>query len=69
VLRPLTWFDRWVKAPLGMIYLVFLLLLAVPVLLWMTLLYWAVQGLRSWRSRGGGRGRGSGPREVSNRAA
>ena len=67
MLRPLTWFDRWVKAPLGMIYLVFLLLLAVPVLLWMTLLYWAVQGLRSWRSRG--RGRGSGPREVSNRAA
>jgi hypothetical protein len=63
--RPLTWFDRYVKAPLGMIYLVFLLLLAVPVLLWMSLLYWGVQGVRSL----GARKRGSGPREISNRAA
>ncbi|HYV19969.1 MAG TPA: hypothetical protein VFC25_13175 [Verrucomicrobiae bacterium] len=63
--RRLTWFDRYVKAPLGMLYLVFLLLLAVPVLLWMSLLYWTVQGVRSFRSRGGG----SGPREITNRAA
>lgn len=63
--RPLTWFDRYVKAPLGMIYLVFLLLLAVPVLLWMSLLYWGIQGVKSFRSRS----RGSGPREITNRAA
>ena len=40
--RPLTWFDRGVKAPLGLLYLVLLLVIAVPVLLWMTLLYAAV---------------------------
>jgi len=62
---PLTWFDRYVKAPLGMLYLVFLLLLAVPVLLWMSLLYWAVQGAKSLRTRS----RGSGPREITNKAA
>ena len=49
--RPLTWFDRSVKAPLGMIYLVFLLIVAVPVLLWMTVLYAAVQGSRSLKPR------------------
>jgi hypothetical protein len=65
--RPLTWFDRFVKAPLGMVYLFFLLLLAVPVLLWMSLLYWAVQGVKTFRSRS--RGRGAGPREITNRAA
>jgi hypothetical protein len=63
--RPLTWFDRFVKAPLGLFYLVFLLLVGVPVLLWMTLLYMVVQGTRSLRSRS----RGGGNREVSNRAA
>ena len=57
--RPLTWFDRFVKAPLGMVYLVFLLVVAVPVLLWMTLLHTVVQALRSLRARG----RGNGPRE------
>jgi hypothetical protein len=50
--RPLTWFDRGIKAPLGLLYLVFLLLIGVPVLLWMTLLYWVVQGTRSLRPRG-----------------
>lgn len=50
--RPLTWFDRWVEAPLGLLYLALLLLVAVPVLLWMTLLYWVVQGARSLRPRG-----------------
>jgi hypothetical protein len=63
--RPLTWFDRYVKATLGMVYLVFLLVLAVPVLLWMSILHAVVQGVRSRRSRS----RGSGPREISNRAA
>jgi hypothetical protein len=63
--RPLTWFDRSVKAPLGLLYLVVLLLVAVPVLLWMTLLYTAVQGVRAVRPRS----RGGGNREVSNRAA
>jgi hypothetical protein len=67
--RPLSWFDRFVKAPLGMVYLVFLLLLAVPVLLWMTLLYWLVQGVKTFRARSRGRGRGAGPREITNRAA
>ena len=58
--RPLTWFDRGIKAPLGMIYLVFLLVIAVPVLIWMTLLYWTVEALRSLRTRS----RGGGNREV-----
>lgn len=59
--RPLTWFDRYVKAPLGMVYLILLLIVAVPVLLWMTLLHTVVVGVRSLRSRG----RGNGSREVS----
>ena len=63
--RPLTWFDRGVKAPLGLLYLVFLLLVAVPVLIWMTLLYWMAEGYRSLRTRT----RGGGSREVSDRAA
>jgi len=50
--RPLTWFDRGVKAPLGLLYLVLLLVIAVPVLLWMTLLYAAVQGVRLLKPRG-----------------
>lgn len=50
--RPLTWFDRGVKAPLGLVYLALLLVIGVPVLLWMTLLYWVVQAARSLRPRG-----------------
>ena len=50
--RPLTWFDRFVKAPLGMVYLVLLFVVAVPVLLWMTVLYAVVQGFRSLKARG-----------------
>lgn len=50
--RPLTRFDRFVKAPLGMVYLGLLLVVAVPVLLWMTLLYAVVQAGRSLKPRG-----------------
>jgi hypothetical protein len=60
VSRPLTWFDRCVKAPLGMVYLVFLLVVAVPVLIWMTVLYWVAEGFRSLRTRS----RGGGSREA-----
>lgn len=63
--RPLTWFDRWVKAPLGIVYLGFLLVVAVPVLIWMTLLYWMVEAFRSLRTRS----RRGGSREMTNRAA
>ena len=49
--RPLTWFDRFVKAPLGLVYLALLLIVAVPVLLWMTLLYTVMQGVRSLKPR------------------
>jgi hypothetical protein len=40
--RPLSAFDRLVKAPLGLLYLGGLFLLAVPVCAWMTLLYAAI---------------------------
>lgn len=49
--RPLRWFDRFVKAPLGLLYLALLLIVAVPVLLWMTVLHAVVQGIRSLRPR------------------
>lgn len=50
--RPLTWFDRFVKAPLGLVYLALLFIVAVPVLLWMTVLHAVVQGMRWLKARG-----------------
>jgi hypothetical protein len=47
--RPLSGFDRLVKAPLGLLYLGFLLLMAVPICTWMTLLYWALAAGRAIR--------------------
>jgi hypothetical protein len=53
--RPLNAFDRFVKAPLGLLYLGLLILLAVPVWLWMTLLYGMVAAARAARPGGGDR--------------
>ena len=52
--RPLSPFDRFVRAPLGLLYLGFLLLLAVPVCAWMTLLYAAIAAGRALRPGGSG---------------
>jgi hypothetical protein len=49
--RPLNAFDRFVKAPLGLLYLVFLLLLALPVCAWMTILYGVLAAWRALRLR------------------
>lgn len=53
--RALNAFDRFVKAPLGLLYLAFLLLLALPVCAWMTVLFVVVAGSRALRPGGGGR--------------
>lgn len=44
--RRLTPSDRLFRVPFGLLYLGFLLLLAVPVLIVMTVLYWLVIGAR-----------------------
>jgi hypothetical protein len=58
VTRPLSALDRFVKAPLGLLYLGFLILLALPVCAWMTLLYAAIAAGRAIRpaSRSDGAG-------------
>ena len=43
--RPLTPVDRLIRVPLGFLWLGVLALLAVPVMLSMTLLYYAARGL------------------------
>jgi hypothetical protein len=55
---PLSAFDRLVKAPLGLLYLGLLILLAVPICAWMTLLYTAIAAGRAIRpaSRSDGAG-------------
>jgi hypothetical protein len=53
--RPLTTFDRFVRAPLGLLWLALMALLAVPVIIYMTALYYVVQASRllvQGRSRG-----------------
>ncbi len=47
-LRPV---DRYVRAPLGFAWFVVLMILAVPVMLWMTLLWYATRPF----ARGGNR--------------
>ena len=49
--RRLTLVDRVVRAPLGLLYLGFLVVLALPVMLWMTTLY-GVSRLRERASTG-----------------
>jgi hypothetical protein len=55
---PLSAFDRLVKAPLGLLYLGLLILLAVPICAWMTVLYAAIAAGRAIRpaSRSDGEG-------------
>jgi hypothetical protein len=53
--RGLSPFDRWVRAPLGLLWLGVMAVLAVPIILYMTFLYYIVQGfgplLRARRRR------------------
>ena len=41
--RPLRPVDRYVRAPLGFLWFIVLLLLALPVMAWMTLLWYATR--------------------------
>ncbi len=49
---PLTLLDRMVRVPLGFLWLVVLVSLAVPVCLFMTILYYVVQGIHLLAGRG-----------------
>ena len=42
--RKLNHFDRFVRVPIGLLWLAVLVIIAVPLLICMTLLYWIVQG-------------------------
>jgi hypothetical protein len=53
VIRPLTLFDRLVRVPLGFAWFLVIGLVAVPVMLYMTALFFAVQAARSLRLSGG----------------
>jgi hypothetical protein len=50
--RTLNRFDRLVRVPIGLLWLAVLAILAVPLLIFMTLLYWIVRGARSLSGRG-----------------
>lgn len=50
--RPLTLVDRLVKVPLGFAWFLVIGLVAVPVMLYMTALYFTVQAARSLRPAG-----------------
>jgi hypothetical protein len=52
VTRPLTWFDRFVKVPAGLLWLLVIAVVAVPVILYMTALAYAVGPARAPRSGG-----------------
>jgi len=45
--------DRFVRAPIGLLWLAVLVIVAVPLLVYMTLLYWVVQGAASLPGRAG----------------
>ncbi len=45
--RPLTFTQRVLKAPLGLLYLFVLAILALPVLIYMTVLYCALATVRA----------------------
>jgi hypothetical protein len=53
VKRPLRPFDWLVKVPLGLVWLGVLAILAIPVLIWMTALYYAAARVRGLRTGGG----------------
>ena len=49
-MRRLTLVDRLVRVPIGFVYLIFIALLAVPVMIVMTTLYAAVRGWTSLKA-------------------
>jgi hypothetical protein len=59
--RSFGFFQRWVCVPLGLLWLVVIGIVAIPVLIYMTLLYHAAQAAR--RLSGGRRGAGRGEAE------
>jgi hypothetical protein len=63
--RPLSFLQLRVKAPLGFLYLLFLAVLSVPVMIGMTLLWYASRGAAVVAGLGAGRRRG----ETEERAA
>ncbi len=56
--KTLSWLDRWALAPLGLLWLAFLAILAIPVAVFVITLYYAVRfaraltGGKSTRRRG-----------------
>lgn len=62
--RPLRWHDWALRVPLGVLSLAFLLVLAVPVILWMTALNFAVERLGPFLSRRDAAGGGAEPGDV-----
>jgi hypothetical protein len=52
VTRPLTLFDRFVRVPAGLLWLLVIAAVAVPVILYMTALAYAVRAARALRSGG-----------------
>ena len=55
--RPLTPFDRFVRVPAGFLWLLVIAVVAVPVILYMTALAYAVGAWRALRSGGQGNAR------------
>ena len=41
--RELTWFDWGVRVPIGFLWMIVIAIVAVPVMIYMTLLYYTVQ--------------------------
>jgi hypothetical protein len=69
--RSLTFAQRYLKAPLGLAYLLVLALLAIPVMIYMSALYYLVAGVKALlpsgrKGRRGGRDAGG---EVEERVA
>lgn len=60
--RPLTPFDRFVRVPVGFLWLLVIAVVAVPVILYMTALAYAVGAWRALRS--GGQDKSRAAREV-----
>ena len=50
--RMLNAFDRFVRAPIGLLWLVVLVVVGVPLLVYMTLLFWIVRAAVSLTDRG-----------------
>ena len=64
--RPLRPIDRLVKVPLGLVWFAVIAVLAIPVLLYMTALYYTVGWVRSLLSdRGGPDDHGAPRREAA----